>query len=139
MSTIKFHSQEQLSEVFDCRYAKRSPCEGTCPLGVSREACEAAYFYGMEGRPACGTRIAIGDVAVVETRELPEGGGEVIDTEAKAWKTGWRRWCRLESREDCRDDAERAGFDFAAKVNESGWGERPRSSEAGDGWESFCG
>jgi len=141
MNTIKFASKEQLSKVFDCRYELHKPCENAddCPHGADRRACESAWFYGMEGRPACGDRIAIGDEAVVETRERAEGGADVTTVKADEWKRGWRRWCRLDSREDCLTDSERAGFDFAAKKNESGWGERPRVSEAGEGWESFCG
>jgi len=81
MATVKFESQDQFEKVFDCRYELHRPCPHpeACPFGVSRDACEEGWFYGMEGRPACGTRIEIGDDYAVETRERPEGGADVVE------------------------------------------------------------
>ena len=78
MATYKFESSEQTIKIFDCRYALNRPCTGSCPLGIDRATCEAVYFLGMEGRPACGDRFEIGDKAV-ETRERPEGGVDIVE------------------------------------------------------------
>jgi hypothetical protein len=82
MATFKFDTQEQLSEVFDCRYALHRSCDkAECPFGVSKGACEEAWFYGMEGRPAYGTRIEIGDEYAVETCD-GEDGPQVVEVKS---------------------------------------------------------
>jgi len=65
MATVEFKDTEELNEVFDCRYGRqdRSPC-ASCPLKVSREKCEAAFFLVMEGRPASEDDITVGGVEV---------------------------------------------------------------------------
>lgn len=56
--------------------------------------------------------------------------------EGEAFKTGWRRWCRMGLVEDCATDAERAGFAYAARENELG-GNRPSVREAADALADF--
>jgi len=53
------------------------------------------------------------------------------------WIHGWKLWCKLYNLDYCTTDSERAGYNFAADMNKCGWGERPISREAEEGWECF--
>lgn len=55
----------------------------------------------------------------------------------KSWKTGWRRWCRFDSLENCKNASEEAGYKAAAASNEAG-GARPTSSEVHDAWDDLA-
>lgn len=59
MKHVEFKSREQFEAVFSCRASKQGPCE-SCLLGVTKEACEEGYFFGLEGRPATDVVITVG-------------------------------------------------------------------------------